>query len=159
MAECLLDALGGGRFKGHSAGSHPAGRVNPTNLALLEEKGHPTGRLRSKSWDEFGGPEPSVMPDASEMDGAPVMEIVITVCDNAAGEVCPVWPGHPVTAHWPFRDPDAFTGPDDERPGEYAAVYGHIEAGVRALVALPVEDMDAEALKRKLAAIGKRGRE
>ena len=147
MAERLLDALGGGRFKGHSAGSRPAGRVNPTNLALLEGKGHPTGRLRSKSWDEFGSA------------GAPAMNIVITVCDNAAGEVCPVWPGHPVTAHWPFRDPDAFTGPDDERPGEYAAVYGHIEAGVRALVALPVEDMDADALKRELAAIGKRGRQ
>ena len=87
------------------------------------------------------------------------MDIVVAVCDNAAGEACPVWPGHPVTAHWPFRDPYACTGPDDERPGEYAAVYGQIEAAVRALVVPPVEHMDAEALKRKLAAIGKRGRE
>ena len=153
MAECLLDRLGGGRFKGHSAGSHPAGRVTPVNLALLEENRHPTGSLRSKSWDEFGGP------DTSGMDGGRVMDIVITVCDNAAGEACPMWPGHPVIAHWPFRDPYAFTGPDDDRPGEYAAVYGHIEAAVRALVALPVEAMDAETLKRKLAAIGKPGRQ
>lgn len=147
MAECLLGALGGGRFKGHGAGSHPAGRVNPVNLALLQRKGHPTGALRSKSWDEFGARE------RSEMDDAPIMEMVITVCDNAAGEVCPVWPGHPVTARWPVRDPCGFTGPVDRRPGEYAAVYGHIEAAVRALVALPVETLDAAALKRELATI------
>ena len=148
MAECLLDGLGGGRFKGFSAGSHPAGEVNPVNLALLAAKGHPTAGLRSKSWDEFSGRS------ASDGRGAPAMDMVITLCANAAGAACPVWPGHPVAAHWPFRDPYAFPGPDHERAGEYAAVYGQIEAAVRALVALPMETLDGAALKRTLAAIG-----
>ncbi|MFP6741501.1 MAG: arsenate reductase ArsC [Alphaproteobacteria bacterium] len=142
MAQSILDHLGAGRFKGHSAGSHPAGRVNPYSLAQIEQRGCPTAHLRSKNWDEFGGAH------------APAMDVVITVCDNAAGEVCPVWPGHPLTAHWPFRDPAAFTGTDAETHAEYAAVYSQIEARVRQLVALPFEAKD---LKQQLAAIGAGG--
>jgi protein-tyrosine-phosphatase len=142
MAESILGHLGTGRFIGHSAGSHPAGRVSPFSLAQIEARGHPTGGLRSKSWDEFGAPD------------APVMDVVITVCDNAANEICPVWPGQPLTAHWPFRDPAAFRGGDAETHGEYAAVHGLIEARVRALVAAPVENMDAATLRACLARIG-----
>jgi len=142
MAESTLDHLGAGRFKGHSAGSHPAGRVSPFSLAQIETRGRPTGGLRSKSWDEFGAPD------------APVMDVVITVCDNAANEICPVWPGHPLTAHWPFRDPAAFRGGDAETHGEYAAVHGLIEARVRALVTAPIENMDAATLRACLARIG-----
>lgn len=139
MAESILDRLGKGRFKGHSAGSHPAGRVNPYALAQIERRGCPTGHLRNKGWDEFGGAK------------APVMDVVITICDLAAAEVCPVWPGAPLTAHWPFRDPAAFSGSDAETHAEYAAVYGQIEARVKQLVALPLETVD---LKQQLAAIG-----
>jgi arsenate reductase len=141
MAESILDDLGAGRFKGHSAGSHPAGRVSPFSLAEIEQRGLPTAHLRSKNWHEFGGPE------------APVMDLVITICDNAAGEVCPVWPGHPLVLHWPFRDPAGFSGSAAETHGEYAAVYGQIEARIKQLVALPVETLDAAALKRSLAAV------
>lgn len=143
MAQSILDHLGAGRFNGHSAGSHPAGRVNPYAVAQIEARGCPTGHLRNKNWDEFGGVE------------APAMDVVITVCDNAAGEVCPLWPGHPQTAHWPFRDPAVFSGTDAETHHEYAAVYRQIEDRVKQLVALPVETMAAAELKRELAAIGR----
>ena len=91
MAECILNRAGEGRFKAYSAGSHPTGRVNPDAVRLLESRDYPTADLRSKNWDEFAAP------------GAPQMDLIFTVCDNAAGEVCPVWPGHPTTAHWPKR--------------------------------------------------------
>src|SRR5690606_5194338 len=98
LAEALLNAHGRGRFRGYSAGSHPKGAVHPEALALLERVGLPIERLRSKSWDEFAAP------------GAPELDFVFTVCDNAAGETCPIWPGKPVTAHWGIEDPAAVTG-------------------------------------------------
>jgi arsenate reductase (thioredoxin) len=99
IAEATLNHVAGGRLRGYSAGSHPAGKLNPVVMAYLAEMGIPTPGARSKSWDEFAGPD------------APRMDYVITVCDNAAGEACPVWPGHPVTAHWSVEDPGAY--PDD----------------------------------------------
>ena len=144
MAESLIERHGAGRFKGFSAGSHPQGYISPHSLALLESLGRPTAGLRSKSWDEFA---------AAAAPGVPAMDMVITVCDNAAGEVCPVWPGHPVTAHWPVRDPFVFSGSEAEIRAEYAAVYGAIEDSILALVALPVETMDRETLRARLAGI------
>ncbi len=148
MAESLIARHGGGRFKGFSAGSRPQGYVNPYTLALLDSLGQPSDRLRSKSWDEFG---------AEHGADIPQMHIVITVCDKAAGEVCPIWPGHPLTAHWPFRDPFAFAGSFAETTAEYAAVYGQIEKSIKALAALPVESLEAETLSARLAEIGLAG--
>jgi protein-tyrosine-phosphatase len=122
LAECVLNRLGAGRFEGHSAGSHPAGRVNPGALALLARAGHPTAGLRSKSWHDFADP------------GALEMDLVITVCGNAAGEVCPVWPGGPARAHWPLPDPAAVADPA-ARAEAFAAVYRDIEARVAKLIA------------------------
>ncbi len=144
MAECILNKLGAGRFRAFSAGSHPAGRVNPDALELLESRAHPTGALHSKGWDVFAEPE------------APEMDFVITVCDNAAGEVCPVWPGRPLGAHWSFPDPAAVGGCEAERRAAFAEVYGAIEARVEALVALPIDSMDAPALGRRLDDLGAR---
>ena len=120
MAEALLDHWGRGRFKAFSAGSHPAGKVNPCAFELLEKLKLPTAALRSKSWDEFAAP------------GAPALDFVFTVCDNAAGEVCPVWPGQPITAHWGFPDPAAFVGPETEKRLQFAELFRQIEgrAGV-----------------------------
>ncbi|MEO3429008.1 arsenate reductase ArsC [Pelagibius sp. CAU 1746] len=142
MAEAIVDRLGEGRFKGYSAGSHPTGRVNPYALDLLHSLGHPTGELRSKSWDEFAAP------------GAPRMDFVITVCDNAAGEVCPVWPGQPVTAHWPFRDPAAVAGPEAQKRQAFAEVYGQIENRIGVFVNLPVAALDRMSLRRRLRELG-----
>ena len=122
LAECVLNRLGAGRFEAHSAGSRPAGQVNPGTLELLAREGHPTAHLRCKSWDEFARP------------GAPEMDLVITVCDNAAGEACPVWPAAPVRAHWPLPDPAAIADPA-ARAAAFAAVYREIEARVGALIA------------------------
>lgn len=116
MAECLLNALGRGRFEAHSAGSHPTGAVNPSALELLRRRGHPTGGLRSKSWNEFAGPD------------APAMDLIVTVCDNAAGEACPLWPGRPALAHWGFPDPAMFQGSESETRAFFDQVYGRIEA-------------------------------
>lgn len=146
MAESLIERYGAGRFKGYSAGSHPAGCVNPNTLALLDRLGQPSATLRSKSWLEFG---------ADNEAAAPAMDMVITLCDKAAGEVCPVWPGHPVTAHWPFRDPFVYRGNQAETTAEYAAVYGDMEIAIKALVALPVATMDADTLRARLAEIGR----
>lgn len=145
MAETLIQRHGAGRFAGHSAGSHPEGYINPHTLALLDRLGLTSEGLRSKSWLDFG-PE--------GVTGHPEMDIVITVCDNAANEVCPVWPGHPMVAHWPFRDPYAFSGSQAEMIDEYAEVYGKIEKLILALVALPVETLDKDTLRRRLAEIG-----
>ncbi len=121
LAESVLNRLGAGRFEAHSAGSRPAGRVNPGALELLAREGYPTARLRSKSWDDFARP------------GAPEMDLVITVCDNAAGAACPVWPGAPTRAHWPLADPAAIADPA-ARAAAFAAVYREIEARVGALI-------------------------
>lgn len=124
LAEVLINDLAGGQWKAFSAGSHPTGRVNPLTLEILKEKGHSVEGLRSKSWDEFALP------------GAPEMDLVITVCDNAAGEVCPVWPGHPSKVHIGFPDPAAAEGSHEERLAAFRDVYGQIKAKVRRLIAL-----------------------
>lgn len=127
LAECLINDLGGGRWKAYSAGSQPTGKVNPLSIELLLEKGHSTDGLRSKSWDEFAQPD------------APKMDLVITVCDNAAGEVCPIWPGHPSKVHIGFPDPAAAEGTHAERLAVFREVYGMIEAKIRKLIELGPE--------------------
>lgn len=143
MAECILRRLGRGRFKAFSAGSHPAGKVSPYAVALLQRFNHPTADLRSKSWDEFAGPE------------APHMDFVFTVCDRAAGEVCPVWPGQPISAHWPFPDPAAFEGTEAEKRALYADVYGQIHNRIDIFVNLPMRSLDRLALQKRLDEIGR----
>ena len=143
MAEVLLNALGQGRFKAYSAGSHPAGRVNPCTLELLASNGHAIDGLRSKSWDEFATP------------GAPRMDFVITVCDSAAGETCPVWPGQPMTAHWGFQDPAAFEGPDDEHRRLFHLVYQQITSRLRIFLNLPMGRLDRLSLQQKVKDIGR----
>jgi arsenate reductase len=142
MAEVLLDHWGGARFHAFSAGSHPTGRVNPITLELLDRLKLPTSGLRSKSWDEFAAP------------AAPVMDFVLTVCDQAAGEVCPIWPGRPITAHWGFPDPAAFVGPEAEKRAFFAAVLRQIESRIKVFAALPLEKLDRLAIQRKVREIG-----
>ena len=127
LAECLINDLGGGKWKAFSAGSHPTGKVNPLSIEVLKEKGHAVEGLRSKSWDEFALP------------GAPKMDLVITVCDNAAGEVCPIWPGHPSKVHMGFPDPADAEGGHDGRLAVFRKVYGMIEGKIRRLIALGPE--------------------
>lgn len=122
LAECLINDLGEGRWQAYSAGSHPTGKVNPLSIEILKEKGHSIDGLRSKSWDEFAAAD------------APRMDLVITVCDNAAGEVCPVWPGHPSKVHIGFPDPAAAEGTHEQRLAVFREVYGMIEAKVRKLI-------------------------
>jgi len=124
LGEALINHLGGGRFHAHSAGSKPAGKVNPLALRVLEERGVPVAGLRSKSWDEFAA------------RGAPVMDLVITVCDNAAGETCPLWPGMPARAHWGLEDPAAATGSEAQRLAAFRDTLRQVEARVARLVAL-----------------------
>ncbi|MGH8616668.1 MAG: arsenate reductase ArsC [Burkholderiales bacterium] len=143
LAECLLNDFGKDRFRAYSAGSHPAGRVNLFTLELLEKSGYPTAGLRSKNWDEFAVP------------GAPVMDFVITVCDDAAGEVCPVWPGQPVSAHWGFRDPAAVTGSDEDKRAVFSQVFHQIGTRVRLFLDLPVEKLDRIAIARAVTDLGK----
>ena len=147
MAECLLNREGqkggSGRFRGFSAGSQPSGRINPYVHDLLERLGFPTAELRSKTWDEFATAD------------APHMDFVFTVCDNAAGEVCPVWPGQPMTAHWGFPDPSSAQGTDAEKAAFTATVFGQIQRRIQAFVSLPIASLDRLALKRKLDDMGK----
>ncbi|WP_374136573.1 arsenate reductase ArsC [Sphingomonas sp.] len=142
LAEALLNDRGAGRFRAFSAGSQPKGVPHPMALALLAESGLATAGLRSKSWDEFAGTD------------APVIDIVITVCDNAAGEMCPVWPGHPVTAHWGIEDPAAVDGEGQRDAFEAARRY--LLDRIEALIALPPGAYDPATLKAALAAIGAR---
>ena len=142
MGECILNRLGAGRFQGFSAGSHPTGHVHPLALDLLHKFNHSTEGLRSKSWDVFAAP------------GAPVMDFVLTVCDNAAGEVCPVWPGQPMSAHWPFPDPAAFVGSEIEQRALFADVYGQIHNRVSIFVSLPIAALDRLSLQKRLSEIG-----
>jgi arsenate reductase (thioredoxin) len=141
LAEAALSRLGAGRFVAYSAGSTPTGRVNPFTLECLRQHGYPTGGLRSKSWDEFAAPD------------APQMDLIITVCDNAAGEVCPVWPGRPATVHWGFEDPARFQGTDDEKRAVFERVYGEIVQRVKQLTALPVETLPRTTLRERLKAL------
>lgn len=147
MAEALLNLAAPDRFAAYSAGSHPAGAVNPTTVETLKGAGVDTQRLRSKSWDEFASPS------------APPMDFVITVCDQAAGEVCPVWPGQPITAHWGFEDPVAFNGNDAERRALFAQVMGQLSRRIQTFVSLPLEKLDRLAIKRELDAIGGKQRQ
>jgi len=126
LAECLINDLGAGKWTAYSAGSHPTGKVNPLSIEVLREKGHKVEGLRSKSWDEFALPD------------APKMDLVITVCDNAAGEVCPIWPGHPSKVHIGFPDPAAAEGTHEKRLAAFRDVYAMIEAKIRKLIALGV---------------------
>jgi len=124
LAECLINDLGGGAWKAYSAGSKPTGVVNPLSIEVLREKGHAVDGLRSKSWDEFALPD------------APQMNLVITVCDNAAGEVCPIWPGHPSKLHVGFPDPAAAEGSHEEKLAVFRQVYDMIKAKIERLIAL-----------------------
>ncbi len=142
MAEAVLNSASHGRFVAYSAGSFPTGKVNPFALEQIEAFGYPLENLRSKSWNEFAGAD------------APHMDFVITVCDNAAGEVCPVWPGQPVTAHWGFRDPAAAKGSDEEIRHAFAAVCREIKLRIDLFLSLPIEKLEKLALKRELDRIG-----
>ncbi|WP_448206006.1 arsenate reductase ArsC [Azospirillum sp. sgz302134] len=139
MAECLLNREGKGRFRAYSAGSQPSGRINPYVHNLLDRLGFSTAGLRSKTWDEFAAPD------------APRMDFVFTVCDNAAGEVCPVWPGQPVSAHWGFPDPSSAAGTDAQKAAFTADVFRQIQHRIQDFVALPIASLDHPTLKRRLA--------
>jgi len=143
LAEAIANALPGDKFAGYSAGSMPRGEVNPHALALLEKLGHPTQGLRSKSWDEFAVP------------GAPALHFVITVCDNAAGEVCPVWPGQPMTAHWGLPDPADAAGTEAEIAVAFADTYRMLRNRIDAFAELPLATLDRMSLKRSLDQIGR----
>ncbi|GAB3455717.1 arsenate reductase ArsC [Massilia terrae] len=142
MAEALATTLSHGRFRGFSAGSKPAGKVNPFAIEKTDAIGYPSANLRSKSWDEFA------LPGASRMD------FIITVCDNAAGEACPVWPGHPATAHWGFEDPAAVAGSDAQKRAAFEQVFQQIQARMRMFVDLPLESMDDAAARAAVRRIG-----
>jgi arsenate reductase (thioredoxin) len=144
MAEALFNTLGKGRFKAYSAGSHPSGTVNPFAIERCESLDYDVSQLRSKSWDQFATPD------------APHMDFVITVCDQAAGEVCPIWPGKPMTAHWGFEDPAAFEGTDEEKRQVFSKVYRQILGRVSQFVNLPLHVLDSNAIQRELRAIGAR---
>ncbi|HXZ86689.1 MAG TPA: arsenate reductase ArsC [Myxococcota bacterium] len=145
LAEVILNRLGSGRFRAFSAGSHPRGEVHPGALVLLREHGDDLRGLRSKSWDEFARP------------GAPIMDFVFTVCDAAAGEACPVWPGQPVTAHWGVEDPAAFVGAPEEQRRAFLRAYQVLERRIELLTLLNVGSLDRLSLRRRLAEIGKEG--
>jgi arsenate reductase (thioredoxin) len=145
LAEAILATRGAGRFRAFSAGSMPAGRINPHALALLERRRLPVDGLRSKAWDEFAQP------------GAPTMDLVFTVCDNAAGEACPLWPGQPVTAHWGIEDPAAACGGDEALRQAFETAYARLAARIELLVAMPPDALrmlDRRALAARLQAIG-----
>jgi arsenate reductase len=143
LAEAVLNDRGQGRFRAFSAGSRPNGRVNPYALALLAQEGLRTEGLRSKSWDEFAAP------------GAPPLDFVFTVCDNAAGEVCPIWPGAPVTAHWGLPDPAAVQGSDAEKAQAFRDTYSALLRRIALLTSLPIPALDQQALSRKVREIGR----
>lgn len=142
IAESLLNQWGRGRFVGHSAGSHPKGEVHPFALELLGNLKVPTVGLRSKSWDEFAAPH------------APPMDFVFTVCDNAAGEVCPVWPGQPMTAHWGIADPAAVTGSENERRAAFRTAFSELDSRIKIFTSLPIRSLDRVKLQERLNAIG-----
>jgi arsenate reductase (thioredoxin) len=142
MSEALFNVLGQGRFRAYSAGSHPSGAVNPFAIERCEALGYDTSQQRSKSWDEFATPH------------APQMDFVITVCDDAAGEVCPIWPGTPMTAHWGFADPAAVEGSDEEKRVVFLKVYRQIMSRVSQFVSLPLPVLDRQSMQREMRAIG-----
>ena len=133
LAEVLLNSRGAGRFRAFSAGSHPVGRVNPYAMAFLQKAGHATDGLRSKSWDEFAAP------------GSPALDFVFTVCDSAANEVCPIWPGHPATTHWGIADP-AHVEPLAARQAAFKTAYVELEKRITAFLKLPLETLSTAAI-------------
>jgi arsenate reductase len=143
MAEVMLNQLGRGQFTAYSAGSHPTGSVNPMALETLREMRLPADGLRSKSWDEFAEP------------GAPALDFVFTVCDKAAGEACPFWPGQPMTAHWGVEDPAEFEGPENKQRELFRKVALILRRRIELFLSLPLESLDAMSLRRKLTEIGK----
>ncbi len=144
IAEAIMNREGQGRFHAFSAGSHPKGEVNPHALSLLESLHYPTGSLRSKSWDEF------------EKPGAPKLDFVFTVCDDAAAEVCPIWPGQPITAHWGMADPAAVTGSPAEIALAFADTYRMMKNRLDLFMNLPLAALDRLSLQRRLDEIGRR---
>ena len=143
LAEGLLNHLGSGRFKAHSAGSHPSGVVNPFALSTLKAIRIATDGYRSKNWDEFALP------------GAPALDFVLTVCDNAAGEMCPIWPGQPMTAHWGVPDPAAVQGSDEDKARAFMATALTLRRRIELMLALPTQRLDAMAIQHELKQIGK----
>lgn len=142
MAEALVSTLSKGRFRGFSAGSHPSGVVNPFALELVKTTPYPVEYLRSKSWNEFSGPD------------APHMDFVITVCDKAAGEICPFWPGQPLSAHWGFEDPAALEGSDQEKRAMFSKIFRQIMTRMGIFVNLPLHMLDKHAIQHELKSIG-----
>ena len=142
LGEALLNHLGDSRFRGFSAGSHPKGQVNPMAIDVLTAAGIATDGLRSKPWDEFAGPD------------APKMDFVFTVCDQAAGEACPIWPGQPMTAHWGIEDPAAVTGPEFQQRAAFEAALGFMRNRIAAFTNLPLTSIDRLTLTSKLRGIG-----
>jgi arsenate reductase len=145
MAEAIMNRLGAGRFKAYSAGSMPTGTVNPRALELLERFNHDTSQARSKSWEEFSRNNPE----------APELDFVFTVCDNAAGEVCPIWPGQPMTAHWGMPDPALTTGNDAEIALAFADTYRMLNNRIGIFLSLPMSSLDKLSLQKRLDEIGK----
>ncbi len=143
LAESILNKIGTGRFKAFSAGSHPSGAINPHVLEFLEKRNFPTADLRSKSWNEFAAPD------------GPALDFVFTVCDNAAGEVCPVWPGQPVTAHWGVEDPVSVDGDDDAKRKAVLTAFALLNHRISLFASLPIAKLDAMSLKKELDEIGR----
>lgn len=143
LAEVILNQLGRGRFKAYSAGSHPGGAVNPLSIEFLSRAGFGTEGLRSKSWDEFARPD------------APQMDFIFTVCDDAAGEVCPVWPGKPMTAHWGVADPAAVAGNDEEKRAAFRHAAAILRRRIELLINLPIAALDQLTIHSRLKEIGK----
>jgi arsenate reductase len=142
MAEVMANHLGRGRFRAFSAGSHPNGKVNPWAIETMRSAGMPTSDLRSKSWDEFARP------------GAPAFDFIITVCDNAANEVCPVWPGKPTTAHWGVPDPAAIEGTDGDKRAAFKDAMATLRRRIELLMALPLDKLDRLSIQDNLRRIG-----
>ena len=143
MAESILNQLGGGQFVAYSAGSFPSGKVHPLALELLQKNKIPTEHLRSKPWDEF------------EKPGAPKLNFVFTVCDKAASETCPVWPGQPMTAHWGIADPAAVTGTDEQKRIAFFNAFRELSQRIRLFTSLPIRSLDGIKLQERLNAIGR----
>jgi arsenate reductase len=143
LAESILNAVDPARFRAYSAGSHPSGRVNPFALELLARTGFPTDGLRSKNWEEFAAP------------GAPPLDFIVTVCDNAAGEVCPVWPGRPVSAHWGVADPAAVEGTDEDKRKAFLDAFAILKRRIELFASLPLARLDKLSLQAKMREIGK----
>jgi arsenate reductase len=143
MAESILRKDGRGRFNAYSAGSHPKGAINPFALKVLKSYGYPTDGFRSKNWDEFARP------------GAPSMDFVFTVCDSAAGEACPIWPGQPMTAHWGVEDPAAVEGTDIQKEAAFVTAFKYLRNRISTFISLPLPSLDRMSLRAKLREIGR----